>query len=249
MYLIKILFVGVAAVAVGLSAGLATANSIYVGPDNGDWNVDSNWNPAHVPVLGDYPVIDSGLTVQITGDIPAAGTWFVGNSGAGTVAQSAGTNSAPNLEVGYVSSGTLNLSGGSLTTAQLVLGRSANGTITQTDGTFTDTGATYMAWSGGSASYNMQGGILNLTTINIGSVANSAFNFSGGDVYLAGNQLTIDQNSWFHVTGDPSLYGKEYLSGTDQTHLFFTPVPEPSALVLSMAGLLGLLAFARRKRK
>ena len=125
------------------------------------------------------------------------------------------------MEVGYVSAGTLNLSGGSLTTAKLVLGRSASGTITQTNGTFTNTGATYMAWSGGSASYNMQGGILNLTTINIGSVANTAFNFSGGDVYLAGNQLTIDQNSWFHVIGDPSLFKEEYLPAIDETHLFF----------------------------
>ena len=74
-------------VTVVLSASLATANSYYVGPDNGNWNVDSNWDPAHVPVLGDYPVIDSDLTVQITGDIPNTGTWFIGNFGAGTVAQ------------------------------------------------------------------------------------------------------------------------------------------------------------------
>ena len=52
----------------------------------------------------------------------------------------------------------------------------------------------------------------------------------------------INDNGW--ITG----YGTDS-SGNLHGFLLYTPTPEPSALLLAASGLLGLLAYAWRKRK
>ncbi|MGO9111612.1 MAG: beta strand repeat-containing protein [Thermoguttaceae bacterium] len=102
----------------------------------------------------------------------------VGFSGTGTFTQTGGTNSARLLSLG---SGTYNLSGiGQLTAPSETVGFSGTATFTQTGGTNTIGSSLTLGYgTGSSGTYNLNGGLLVVSSLSQGS-GTAAFNFSGG---------------------------------------------------------------------
>ena len=132
----------------------------------GDWSIGSNWVSGSVPVSGDSVYIVNGGTVNVTqlgetcgtlslGSSAGSGTVnmsgggfsatqyaYVGNSGAGTFAQTAGTNGSSILYLANNAgaTGTYNLGGsGSLLANMEFVGNGGTGTFTQTGGANTMT--------------------------------------------------------------------------------------------------------------
>jgi len=96
--------------------------------------------------------------------------------------------------------------------------------------------------------YNMDAGMLTVGgTILVGDAPGpNTFNFGGGVITLAGDQTGFnDANDWFNVTGPAGLY-TETFDGVGQTTLQY--IPEPSTLVLLLAGGMAGLLLWRRKR-
>ena len=141
----------------------------------------------------------------------------IGEYGAGSFSQSAGTNSSYYMVLGEElgSSGTYSLSGGSLRAVGYeTVGSSGNGLFTQTGGT-NSTAMLQLDANGGSGTYNLQGGLLSVTGMTAG--VNGFFNFSGGTlqaaasfnstvpIYLptAGSIGTIDTNGNALALGAP----------------------------------------------
>ncbi len=124
---------------------------------------------------------------QLSAPTEYVGYWYVG-----TFTQSGGTNTAGNLYLGYFfgygSNGSYSLSGaGQLSVSgseyvgynQAASGSvNAVGTFTQSGGTNT-AGSLALACSGGSGTYNLNGGQLVVSSISQGS-GTAAFDFSGG---------------------------------------------------------------------
>jgi fibronectin-binding autotransporter adhesin len=120
---------------------------------------------------------------------------YVGRDGAGTLSQSAGTNTVSGyFRVGYdlKSNGVYNLSGtGQLSAGNEYVGLTGTGTFTQTGGTNTVLSSLYIG-SGvnSSGTYNLNGGTLSLSSLNKGSGA-AAFNFGGGTLQANGLLTTL----------------------------------------------------------
>ena len=96
-----------------------------------------------------------------------------------------------------------------------------------------------------SGTFNMSGGTVRVSNISAGG-ANALFDFSGGEIFLDGNQVGFNAaNSFFQVTGQfAGGYQEVYDGGTNTTRL---SVPEPASLSLLCLG--GAVMAVRRQRK
>jgi len=176
-----------------------TTGALYVG---------SNWN-------GTYNL--SG------GDLSASWEHIGGWDGStGTLTQTGGTNTVTSfgLTVGQNSgsTGTYNLSGtGILSASDETIGNLGSGTFTQTGGTNTTDTLTIKADSTGSGVYNLDGGILNATTI----VNNDQFNYSDGTLNSdfmnnVGATFTLSGMGIRTVNGDVTNDGTVKVTGATE---------------------------------
>ncbi len=229
-----------AALFLGTGQVMAQAGIQYTGPANGAWNDGANWAGGVVPTGTAQPLIDiAGPVISASDTVSINGGFYIGiSNGPGSVTQTGGSLTVNNMEPGYGShQGTYTLSGGTLNLVQsgwtLLLGRNGSGTFNLEGGTL-NSGQIWMGFSGGTGVFNMTGGTLN------SSYAGSAFqytqgqvNFGGGDMYLKGDQTTIDTNAWFHKTG-AGTYTATYDAPTDTTHLYYIPaLPSSEKDILS----------------
>ena len=223
------------------------ANITYIGPLNGDWNNPANWNPSVVPA-SDSPVVDTaGPLIDSSDNLTIGAGFYIGAfGGPGSVTQTGGSLTVNNMEPGYGAQGSYTLTGGTVNLVQggwnLLLGRGGNGTFNLDGGTL-NAGQIWLGFSGGTGVFNMTGGTLNSNAASAFQFTQGDVNFGGGDMYLPGDQTAIDSNAWFHKTGTGAY--TESFDGTT-THLSYV-VPEPSALVLLGAGLLGFCSVRRRR--
>ncbi len=106
----------------------------------------------------------------------------IGASGSGRFTQSGGTNSDSDyIDVGTFagSGGTYNLINGHLSAPSESIGYAGSGSFTQSGGTNTVGGLSLGQSAGVSGTYNLNGGLLNLSGLTHGA-GTAAFNFSGG---------------------------------------------------------------------
>ena len=80
--------------AILLAGSCFAAEKTYVGPDNGDWNVDSNWSPAGVPGAEDVAVFNSAVTVEMENEASFNLGGFVFNASATVVSGQRGAQAA-----------------------------------------------------------------------------------------------------------------------------------------------------------
>lgn len=166
---------------------------------------------------------------------------------------------------GNYGSGTayLNVSGGSYTAANMIVGAIGTGTLNITGGTVTlnstlQLGAQFSGKTGSGTVY-LNGGTLTVGSTNITGVTSNGgsadFEFLSGSLVLAGNESAYNTaallqgyvGSWFHV--GPGSLAVFYSSSANTTTFTLSPVPEPNTITILAVGLVGLLAYAWRKRK
>ena len=157
-------------------SGLVSAYAEYVGfSGTGAFTQSGGTNSASNGLYLSGNVGASG-TYSLSGGLLSASDIYLGWSGAGTFNHSGGTAIGNQLFVGYNNNATYNLSGsGQLSVANEYVGYYGPGVFTQSGGTNT-TGALAL---GSSATYNLNGGLLQLSALTGGTGA-TAFNFSGG---------------------------------------------------------------------
>ncbi len=126
----------------------------------GDWSVASNWGGSLLPTSSGTAYVVNGGTVNVTQLGETCGTLSLG-SGAG--------------------SGTVQMTGGSLSAVSYEnVGDSGTGTFTQSGGINNCGASLYLGENtGSSGAYNLNGGLLILSSLSQGS-GSAAFNFSGG---------------------------------------------------------------------
>jgi hypothetical protein len=116
--------------------------------------------------------------------------------------------------------------------------------------------STPTAWVGGSPEYNMGSSVAS-HTITSGDVASpSALTFTIPQATLTAacasgriSFLIQSDNKGIIPQIDARFYTKENGSGAPSLAFTGSPVPEPSTIALLATGLIGLLAYAWRKRK
>ncbi len=149
-------------VAVVLLTSLQVRADIYwkvAPPNSGDWSVATNWTGG-LPTSSVTAYVVNGGTVNVTQLGETCGTLSLG-SGAG--------------------SGTVQMTGGSLSAVSYEnVGDSGTGTFTQSGGINNCGASLYLGENtGSSGAYNLNGGLLILSSLSQGS-GSAAFNFSGG---------------------------------------------------------------------
>ena len=145
---------------------------------------------------------NAGGTIE-TLHMIVGGTVRSGNT-VGTYTQTGGSlNCSGIFEVAGIAAadsatGSATLSDGTISASQLIMGgqgtgHPCSGTLTQTGGTFTS-GITALAYAGGTATYDLSGGVFNNTgalTIGAGGTdSTAAFNQSGGVANVTGGAIT-----------------------------------------------------------
>ena len=148
--------------AVVLLASLQVRADVYwkvAPPNSGDWSVATNWTGG-LPTSSVTAYVVNGGTVNVTQLGETCGTLSLG-SGAG--------------------SGTVQMTGGSLSAVSYEnVGDSGTGTFTQSGGINNCGASLYLGENtGSSGAYNLNGGLLILSSLSQGS-GSAAFNFSGG---------------------------------------------------------------------
>ncbi|MGO9114456.1 MAG: beta strand repeat-containing protein [Thermoguttaceae bacterium] len=173
------------------SGRLLAANE-YVGQDGcGVFSQSGGTNTVSSTLYLGYTFPENSGTYTLGGSGHlAAYAEIVGYAGSGTITQSGGTNAVSNtLCVGYNSffggsSGTYNLSGTGLLSAATEDIGASKGIFTQTGGTNIVSNTLWLGdTSGGTGTYNLNGGMLIVSSINGGPGA-AAFNFNGGTLKI-----------------------------------------------------------------
>lgn len=199
---------------------------------------------------------------QYGGSITAANTIIIGRNNTqtdyATWNLSGGSVTAASTIIGIrydnQAYGTFNVSGGTFTSNTLTVGGSgAIGNVNITGGALT-VNELLIASSGSSVgNCTMSNGTLSIVTENqfVKGSGTASFGFTGGEIYLTGNKVGFDDaNAWFTPTAAAGyVYAEDYSAGTGKTLLHFVPVPEPATMTLLAMGMLGLIAYAWRKRK
>jgi hypothetical protein len=139
--------------------------------------------------------------------------------GTGTFTQHSGNVTASSLVIGQNagSSGTYNMNMGNLTAANITVGHDGTGVFNQTDGQnmYFDNGSLSVGSGSGNGTYNMNGGMLVTTNINIGTGSGTGtFNHAGANV-SADQTLTIGANGTYNMTDDgSSWFGPQLYAAT-----------------------------------
>jgi autotransporter-associated beta strand protein len=162
-------------------------------------------------------LVNSGK-VQVTGGSLGTYNEFIGYSGSGSLAQSAGTSSASNaLYVGYFagSSGTYSFSGGLLSPSYEFVGFEGSGSFTQSGGTHVVRGLYVADGPASMGTYNLSGGSLVSSSSELIAVGGTGiFTQSGGTHSVGGLYLGYGIESYgsYILTGG-SLFsaGSEFL--------------------------------------
>jgi len=176
----------------------ASGDDKYWMPATGDWADPANWDPAGVPTSADDAYIDNGGTATIASSVEAHDS-FMGDSAAGTAAQTGGTHSVGHqLVLGLQSGATggYELQSGKLTVGYNEhLGFVGIGFFTQIGGTHSVAANSYLGVQpGGTGTYQLQDGQLTVGESEyLGFAGTSTFTQSGGihnvsgDMYLGYN--------------------------------------------------------------
>lgn len=179
-------------------------------------------------------VIVDGGTLSFTNMLNNGGTgggFSIGNGGAGLIS---------------VSSGLLNMAASAGVTDYVMVGDGANGAISLTGGAIsTNMGIVLSNKTGNTGTFTMSAGTLTALGISQGAGALGAFNFSGGEIFLTGNQTSLLQATWFTgVTGTTATY--DAVSNT--TEIYVAPVPEPASAAgwIALASLAAAVRWRRR---
>ena len=116
-------------------------------------------------------------------------------------------NSVSNLIVGGQATGTYNLSSGSLSVQAETIGNDAPGTFTQSGGTHSVSSIIYLGYaSGSSGTYNLNGGLLNLSGSGLLQGSGTAtFNFNGG-TFQAGSSFSTNMPLVLGSTGSGPIF-------------------------------------------
>jgi autotransporter-associated beta strand protein len=150
-----------------LTAGAAHAATYTWGVSSGDWSVPGNWGGT-LPTPSDDAYITNGGTATVSTGGPACNNLLLGaTAGSGALALTAGSLSAGTEWLGYSGLGVFTQSGGTNTASSLSLGYS----------------------SGGSGTYDLNGGVLIASAISGGS-GTAAFSFGGGTLEAGGSFTT-----------------------------------------------------------
>jgi T5SS/PEP-CTERM-associated repeat protein len=152
----------------------------------------------------------------------------------------------------------LNISGSQWTnTITTYVGQSGTGYLNVSGGLFSTTNLSIATATGSTGAVTLSGGTLSDTgAFGVGS-GNGSFNFTGGTLVLAGDLTGLSATdlqdyfgSWFNITVGSGYTLSEVYDGSATTAISITAaVPEPGTLALLCGGLLGLLAYAWRRRK
>jgi hypothetical protein len=209
----------------------------------GSWSTPGNWS-AGVPGSGTDVDIDNNGTAQISSGNALANSINLGQSstqsgfvsitggtlavttqevagvaGAGTITQSAGTNSLGSshflvLGADANSSGTYNLSGTGALTASEYIGEFGTGTVNQSGGT-NNAAAVNMATGdlGATGYYYLSGGTLNASSIYIGYSGTGVFSQTGGQLAVSSNVTIVNKNSSLSIANASDTSGVVYNYG------------------------------------
>jgi outer membrane autotransporter protein len=232
---------------------LGSGGQIYIGDDSGVGTITQS-SAGSTVILNVANIADFGSNVSDptgpggTGTYNLqAGTLRIGGNGAafgvnatglGTLNQTGGVliATAPVI-IGESGTGIYNISGGTASFANgLLVGQYAGsvGTVNQTGGTLTIAGGTLTLGTGGTATYNLNGGVLQVGGVNpiIGS---GALNFGGGTLQVVGTPLTLARA--ISLTG-----GNSSIDTNGQTAALSGVISGPGGLVKAGQGTLILTA-------
>lgn len=130
-------------------------------------------------------------TYNLSGGTLQSNSIQIANGGAGTFAQTGGTNTSNGNTIVGLNGGTgaYNISAGTLNSVGIAVGLTGNGTFTQTGGTVnTTTTPLYLSLTAtGNGTYNLNGGTLNAIAVITGGTGSSVMNFNGGTLRAFGN--------------------------------------------------------------
>jgi fibronectin-binding autotransporter adhesin len=141
---------------------------------SGDWSVAANWGGI-LPTGTDAVYIVNGGTTNISLPGEVCNSLTLGGTGSSTIRMTAGQLTA---KINGSSGGAENI------------GSSGKGTFTQSGGTNTTSGGLFLGLNaGGSGTYNLNGGMLNVSGLGGGS-GTAVFNFSGGTLRAGSGFLT-----------------------------------------------------------
>ena len=186
-------------------AASAQAGDTYWQAGTGDWFDGGNWTGT-VPTTLDTAYIDNAGTAEIAAGDAVANRLRVGDTGAGQVLQTGGTNavgSALYLGDNSGSVGTYTLSGtGQLSAPWEFIGRYGTGAFAQTGGVNTVSGSGELwigAGAGGDGYYDLQGGELHAETVEVGVGGRGVLAQRGGAFSV--DRLTVGPTGTYRQTG------------------------------------------------
>ncbi|MEJ0050232.1 MAG: autotransporter domain-containing protein [Methylovirgula sp.] len=195
------------------SESVGFAGQLYVGDDTGVGTITQNGVNSTV-ILNVINIAQFGSNVENRADLGGIGTYnllagrlSIGGDGAafgmdtggiGIFNQSGGnlTANAP-IYIGMSGNGTYNLSGGTATLDDgLTIAALAGsvGTVNQTGGVLTIAGGRLTVGGVGTATYNLNGGVLQAGGAN-GIVGTGSFNLGGGTIQVIGSALVTSVNA------------------------------------------------------
>ena len=199
-----------------IEGGTSTIENLYLGRRSTGSDVTykkggtANFSGGQTTIGNLYTYHDSTINISDDATLNVTGRFGLGEIGASTVDQAAGTNS------------TVNQTGGTVQTYQLSLGHwpdangvynLSNGTLTVTD---TGTGAQRGLWMAvhGSGTFNLSGtGVLNVSQINLNARSDSR---QKGTFTMTGGTLNLGSGGFMHSKSD-AAYAINLGGGTIKT--------------------------------
>jgi len=232
----------------------------YEAIGNGTFNQSGGTNNASFDLQVEAPNGGAVYNLSGSGMLSVSNVEIIGGfviSGTGTFNQSGGINLGYEVELGINTgtSGCYNLSGGSLFAPnQELIGESGLGVFTQTGGTnnASAAGSLFRLGLGGPGIYNLNGGLLILSSLSLYS-GSASFNFSGGTLmaggaFLSNMPMTLGTSgggatfdtAGYAVTLSGSLSGPGSLTKVDSGTLTLAAANTFNGNTLLSAGTLAL---------
>ena len=231
------------------SASAIGGQSDYVGPDNGNWSLDTNWNPTGVPTGGsDVNFIDSvandrTLVYDYTGAPLTLGVFTIDQTGSGpninTLSMADNALSVKTEYLGKMGRAVFKQTGGVHTIGTLAVGTSLQyGTSASAEGTYNmSNNAALVAQKvtvggyGGTGMFNQTGGLSTLQSLtlgaamigvgNIGPVGSGSFNLSTAILKVSDSEYVGSEEPGIfnQISGDHTV-GKFLFFGADSSGTF-----------------------------